>query len=360
MPGPSALPLVSFIIIARNASQHLPDSLSNIAAQDYPKDRIELLLVDGCSQDGSRRIMEEFAAVHPDLRVIVLDNPGRILSCGWNVALAEAKGDIIIRVDAHSKIPTDFIKSNVHSMLKGECIVGGPVISKMAKSLWENLLVTAERSKFGGAAAAFRNSGTSKHVDTLAYAAYKRTVFEKVGGYDERLVRNQDNEIHYRMKQAGFKFFFDPAIRSFHIPRSSLYGLLRQKYGNGLWIGLAMGIQPRCFGMRHFAPALFVGAMVLFFMVGILRSWVPLVLLSVLYSLAAVVFTVEAIAQSPLLVKPFCLLLPVIFLSMHGVYGIGTMIGFIRAPFFMWKNRNYELPWPIKPSDRVTPIRGRG
>lgn len=346
------LPLVSFIIIARNASKHLPHIFSDILLQDYPRDKLQILLVDGRSEDNSRKIMEEFAAAHPELIVKVLDNPGRILSCGWNVALAEGEGDIILRVDAHSRIPSDFIKKNVKNILAGENIVGGVTLSETSLEMRPGLLAIAEISKFGGSVADFRNPGHPRYVDTLAYAAYHRNVFEKVGGYDERLVRNQDNEIHYRMKQAGFKFFFDPEIKSFHIPHSSLYGILKQKYGNGFWIGLIMGIQPRCFGVRHFVPALFVGALVVAFVLGIVWNWFPVIFLTVSYGVCAIVFTIEALFKAPLKIKRFCVLLPIIFFLMHLAYGIGTLWGLARMPFFVWKNRFYKIPCLISRSER--------
>jgi len=350
------LPLVSFIIVARNASRHLPAILSDLLAQDYPKGRMQIFLIDGCSQDKSRKIMQEFADAHPDLMVAILDNYGKILSSGWNVALAEAQGDIIIRVDAHSSIPPEFISKNVNNIIAGESIAGGPRISKTPEGIWQGLLSQAEISKFGSGIADYRNPGPSRYIDTLAHAAYKRIVFEKVGGYDERLVRHQDNEIHYRMKQAGFKFFFDPAIKSFYSPRPSLHSFLKQKYSNGLWIGLAISIQPYCFGVHHFIPAIFVGAVILLFILGIIWSWIPLALLSILYSLAAFVFTCEAMVKAPLVIKSFCIVLPPIFLLMHSTYGTGTVVGLIIGPFFKWKNRRYKLPRPIKPQEKVKPF----
>jgi glycosyltransferase involved in cell wall biosynthesis len=329
-----SLPVVSFIIVARNASQHLPQIFSNILAQDYPSDSLEILLIDGRSTDDTRNIMENFAGAHQEFNVRVLDNPGKILSCGWNVALAEAKGDIILRVDAHSSIPSDFISRNVGAILSGENIVGGATISKAHEGTWLGFLSLAEGSKFGSGVADFRNPGPSRYVDTLAHAAYKRSVFEKVGGYDERLVRNQDNEIHYRMKKAGFRFFFDPAIKSFHTPRSTLHGILKQKYGNGFWIGLTMGIQPRCFGVRHFVPALFVGALVVVFVLGIVWNWFPVIFLTASYGICAIVFTIEALLKAPLKIKALCLFLPFIFLLMHILYGVGTLVGLIKMPFF--------------------------
>jgi len=372
-PLPS-LPLVSFIIVARNASCHLPGILSDLMAQDYPKERMEVLLVDGCSQDNSRKIMQEFAAAHLGLRVKVLDNPGKILASGWNVALAEAQGDIILRVDAHSKIPVDFITKSALSILDGKDIAGGVRISQRAgEGVWKSLLEIAERSKFGSGVADFRNPGPRCYVDTLAHAAYRREVFETVGGYDERLVRNQDMEIHRRMKMAGYRLFFNPEIISYHKLRSSLKDILWKNWNDGKWIGLALGISPRCFSLRHFIPALFTGALSISCILGILgilgafsilgmgsigilgigsrasisAAWLPFFFLIAVYGLAAFAFTLSAIVKAPLRIKPLCALLPVIFLLLHLSYGFGTWFGLAKMPLFMRENGEYQLPWPL-------------
>lgn len=347
MMGKLSLPLVSFIIVARNDAVYLPRILVDILRQDYPHDKLEIILVDGDSTDNSLGIMENFAENHPEVIAKVLNNPERILSCGWNVALAEAQGDIILRVDAHSSIPEDFITKNVESILSGEDIVGGQRITMIPSVSWRSILAIAERSKFGSGAAEFRNPGIPRYVDTLAHAAYKRSVFENVGGYDERLVRNQDMEIHYRMKKTGFRFFFDPKIKSSYISRSTLYELLKQKYTTGLWIGLIMGVQPRCFGLRHFVPALFVAALIIGFLLVIIWSWLPIVLLGILYGSGIFVFTFEAIIKAQFRLKPFCILLPIIFFLMHLIYGMGTWIGLVKMPFFVVKNRSYKIPNPI-------------
>ncbi len=376
------MPLVSFIIIARNASCHLPGILSDLLAQDYPKEKMEVLLIDGCSQDRSRKIMQEFAFTHPGLRVKVLDNRGKILSSGWNVALAEAQGDIILRVDAHSKIPADFIRKNVLSILNGNDIVGGVTVSQTAgEGLWKSLLEFAERSKFGSGVADFRNPGPPGYVDTLANAAYRREVFETVGGYDERLVRNQDMEIHRRMKMAGYKLFFNPERISYHELRSSLKDILWKKWDDGKWIGLALGISPRCFGLRHFVPAMFTGALIISFIFGIFgipgitgitgigsimgiwgtwRSGIgaiwgigTLLFLSAVYSLAAFAFTIEAIVRAPLKIKPLCALLPIIFLLIHLSYGFGTWFGLAKMPLFIWEKGEYPRPWPARSTSKT-------
>jgi glycosyltransferase involved in cell wall biosynthesis len=341
-------PIVSLIVIARNAALHLPSLLSDIALQDYPKNKTDLLLADGLSADDSKKLMLAFAESHSDLAITVLDNPGRFLSSGWNIALAHSKGEIIIRVDVHSRIPSDFISKNVSRIISGESIAGGPVIAKENGDLWPGLLALAEKSRFGGSVADFRNPGNPRYVDTLAYAAYRREIFQKAGGFDERLVRHQDNEMHYRMKQLGYRFFFDPAIKSYYIPRSQLFSVLKHRFDVGLWIGIAAGIQPRCFGLRHFIPAVFVAAVMLCLSIGPVLNWLPVLALVSFYFLGAIIFALQAMIIAHLKLKLFCMMLPIIFLLMHLSYGIGTWIGLMKMPFYINVHRRYAVPRPVK------------
>lgn len=343
------LPTVSFIIVARNAANHLPAIFADLSNQDYPESKIEVILVDGRSEDCTLSIMEKYAEENPGLDVKVLDNSGKILASGWNVALKEAKGEIILRVDAHTEIPNDFISKNVSLILKGEDIVGGPVVTKILKGAFKRLISNVEVSKFGGGAADFRNPGLPRYVDTLAFAAYKRDVFKKVGGYDERLIRNQDNEMHYRMKQAGFKFFFNPDIKSYRTPRASLYDLMRQKFATGLWIGLTMGVSPKCFGLRHFVPALFLVSLILTTIFAFLANPLPIIFLAAAYFSGYAIISIKDLElTSSLKIQLASSFLPFVFPLIHFAYGSGTLIGLIRTPLFAVHYRDYELPNPIR------------
>lgn len=337
---------VSFIVVILNSAKSLPDLLQDIVAQDYPKENFEILLVDGGSTDNSLKILHAFRCSNQSLNVSILNNQGRILSTGWNVALAYAKGDVIMRVDAHSRVPEDFISKNVSTLLKGESIVGGIRISQVPQEPWPAFFALAEASRFGAGSAGFKNPGPARYVETLAHAAYKREVFACVGGYDERLVRNQDMEIHYRMKEAGFRFYFNPEICSFHFPRANMVGLLKQKFGNGYWIALTMSISPRCFCLRHLIPAVFVGA---FFgsVVAVFWSVAPLLLLLGLYFFCAVFFAFKAFQEAKASVKPLCFLLPLVFFLIHIFYGLGTWVGLVSIPFFRLKYRDYVRPHPV-------------
>lgn len=343
---------VSFIIVARNAAKYLDNLLLDYANQKYPLQQCELLIIDGNSTDATIEIANQFKKKNPDLSIAVHNNPGQILSSGWNIALSNAKGDIILRVDAHARMPEDFIMNNVAQIEAGEKICGGHLVTIPPTSEWGNLLYASEHSRFGGGAADFRNAGKARVVDSVAYAAYHRSVFATVGGYDERLVRNQDNEIHYRMHKAGFRFYYNPEIKSYYQMRDSLTGLIKQKFNNGIWVGLTLGVQPKCFRPRHLIPGLFVLFLALSSILNVVpieRTFSPIALplISLLYFGSALGFSLKAAIESEKSLGWRFMALPFIFFFMHFAYGMGTWVGLLRMPFFIWRNRQYTLPWPI-------------
>ena len=318
---------ISFIVVALNAGGCLGLLLNDLRAQTLPPEQIELLLVDSASRDNTLEVMNAFAASAP-FDVKILHNPKKWLASGINVALREATGDAVIRLDAHARIPADFLERNVEALLTGEDIVGGSVLSADPRTAWERVMRALDTSRFCGGAAPFRNSGSSRYVDTLAYALYRREVYDCVGEYDERLRRTEDNDMHYRMRKAGYRFYFSPSICSYHAARATLRGQLRQKWGNGYWIGRTMHIQPRCFAPRHLIPALFVLAL----LGGLLLapvSVLPLCALLGVYLAADLIFAVRSALEQKES-RLLCLLtLPFLFPAVHIVYGAGTLLGLI-------------------------------
>ena len=318
---------ISFIVVALNAAGCLPLLLEDLLAQTIPPQQSEALLVDSMSDDDTLAVMQDFAARAP-FPVRVLRNEKRWLASGINVALAAAQGDAIIRLDAHARIPTDFLQNNLRALERGENIVGGCVAGAEPGTAWESVMRALDTSRFCGGAAPFRNSGDARYVDTLAYALYRRKVYDDAGLYDERLRRTEDNDMHYRMHQAGYRFYFDPSIVSYHAARSTLRGQLRQKWGNGYWIGRTMHIQPRCFAPRHLIPALFVLALLGSFLL-MPFSPLPLALLCAAYLLTDIYFAVVGAMREKHGRLPALLALPVLFPVVHIVYGTGTLVGLL-------------------------------
>lgn len=329
--------LVSFVIVALNAAETLPILLLDLKKQDYDHSKIEVLLVDGGSNDKTKEIMEEFCINGGFNSIRVLDNPGRTLACGWNVALDNLRGDVVLRVDAHASIPANFVSESVSCIQSGESICGGKVRSiSYSESGWNKVLLFAENSAFGGGIAPFRRSEEEKYVKTLAFATYKREVFERVGRYDERLVRTEDNEMHYRMRKCGYKFRMDPKIESTRVTRSSFWGLIKQKYGNGFWIGLTMFVSPRCFSVYHFAPLIFFVAIVISLGLMCVGFTGPGYALGTVYCMFALVSTVSIAINEGFFLH--LLALPFVYFVMHVSYGLGTFIGLLKGPFWIRHN----------------------
>ena len=329
---------VSFIVIAYNAGDKLKSLIDDIRNQTYNHRLIEIILVDSTSSDNTKDIMIEFSKSQNDfIDIKVLDNPKKVLPCGWNIALKEATGDIILRVDAHSSLPKEFIEKNVKYINKGEKIVGGHRVSIIDEnSPWQKVLLASEKSLFGSGIAAYRRSEEAKYVSTLAHAAYSRDVFNEVGNYDERLVRTEDNEMHYRMKEKGYKFYFNPEIVSYHHARNEFKKMCKQKYLNGYWIGLTMGVSPKCFSLYHFVPLAFVLALIISTLLALLTSvTLPLVLLGSLYTLVVLLISIIEIVKSKFMIQ--MLALPFILFSLHVSYGVGTLVGLIKLPSWLKK-----------------------
>ncbi len=319
---------VSFIVIALNAAGTIDALFECLKKQTYPHNHIEVVLVDGLSEDNTKEKMLLFQSNEKSFKSVkVFDNPKKTLPCGWNVALKEVTGDAVLRVDAHTTFPEDFISLNVKDLNKGENICGGKVISIPAdNSKWSVTINEAENSMFGGSFAAFRHAEVAQYVSTAAFAIYRKTVFDKVGYYNEQLTRTEDNEMHYRMRKAGYKFYYDPEIVSFRETRSTFRKLLKQKYLNGYWIGRTLRVEPRCFSLYHFVPMLFVIANIVSLLFVAFNVEIPIMVLSALYLIVDFAMTVVAILSCKNR-NIYFLCLPIMFFFLHIVYGMGTIIG---------------------------------
>lgn len=354
---------VTMCVIAYNEQESLPAVLHDICMQDYNHSDMEVVLVDSASTDATKKMMLGFQKENEtdaDMhfrRVVVCDNPKKTLPCGWNVALAAYQGDAIVKVDAHASIPVDFVTKNVAVLASGEYISGGQRPSMAAaEGKFSDTLLLAESSMFGAGIAPYRNNPGKTYVNSMFHAMYAREVFDTVGGFDERLVRTEDNEIHYRMRKAGFRLCFDPEIISYQQTRSSLKKMLKQKYANGYWIGLTTGVCPKCLSLYHYVPFAFVLA-ILFSAAVLLCDWAAKGHVRVLHVAAGIVgiltklmwgmYGILAIGMSVAALFTHKkernitgIALPILFFLLHVSYGIGTLAGFLKLPFWLKGHRN--------------------
>ena len=371
---PAPIQLMSVGIVAYNEAAYLPELLAQLRAQDYDHSRIELVLVDSASTDDTLQIMEAFAAQNAAAgaaqggtgeqqagtgeqrgiegeqarvpagaggegfgfaRVQVLSNPKRIQAAGWNVAIAAFTGDALVRVDAHASIPPSFVSANVAVLNEGEYVCGGmrpTCIAPGEETPWRATLHVAEESAFGSSVATYRRAPEARYVNSLFHACYRREVFDAVGGFNEKLLRTEDNDFHYRVREAGFQIKLDPRIHSTQYIRSSLGKMLKQKYGNGYWVGCTVFVQPKCLELYHFAPFAFICGIILMTLIGVLVSFVPFAVCAALYLALCVALAVRAALQCER-ANATMLALPLVFVGIHLSYGIGTLVGLLRGVF---------------------------
>jgi glycosyltransferase involved in cell wall biosynthesis len=308
--------------------------LNDIEAQDFPHQQIEVILIDSLSTDSTKKILRRFAKTAKSFhKVVVLDNPGRFQPQGWNVAVENFTGDALIRVDAHARIPADFVRLNAATLEAGQDVCGGvrPTISQESGP-WQETLLLAEESAFGSSPASYRRAGAGGYVKSLFHGAYRRRVFDEVGLFDERLLRTEDNDFHYRIRRAGFKIFLNPKIHSQQLVRSSLGQMLQQKQANGSWIGRTLFISPRCLSLFHFVPLVFVLALIALAAVGLTFSWIPFFVLVGVYIIANIFIIIKSIIVSNHK-NPSMLALPLVFLLIHLASGFGSLLGLIEGLF---------------------------
>ena|GEM_PF-15444 len=325
---------VSLVVVAYNEQDYLPGLIEDIYAQDYPHELIEVILVDSnCGQNEAQRgIMDEMASKkHQYADVRVFDNPKTKLPAGCNVALAAYTGDVFVRVDAHARIPNDFVRMNIEVLNEGKPVCGGyrPVVVK-DQNPWSETMLAAETSAFGSSASAYRRPMAARSVSSVFHAAYRREVIDKVGLYDERLQRTEDNDYNWRVRAAGFEISYDPRISSRQYLRSDFKGLVRQKAANGFWVGRTMWIRPQVFSILHFVPLCFVLALLATVLLGLFSHWLALALLLAAYLACDLVASIIAIAKAnPPHWQMACL--PIVFFILHLAYGLGTLAGLISG-----------------------------
>ncbi len=327
--------LISLCVIALNEENALKGLFEKIEKQTYPKSDTQVVLVNNCSRDGTKRLMLDFAARNKDYNSVkVVDCKVGNQAGAWNVAIINSCGDVIIRLDAHSSIPSDFLSENARCIESGEYVCGGGRPARaMEETPWQLTLLAAEESLFGSSFAVYRRESDKKrYVDSVFHGAYRREVFAKVGGFNEQLGRTEDNEMHYRIRSAGYRICCDPRIRSYQYIRSSLPRMMKQKFGNGLWVALTLGVCPGCISLFHFAPLALVCALILSVIFCAFGFFVPLIALAALYLIFDVIITAGAFTNGK--GRPQFLLLPLIFPLLHISYGIGSLIGLIKMPFW--------------------------
>jgi glycosyltransferase involved in cell wall biosynthesis len=322
---------VSIIAPMLNEADHVEVFVADVAAQDFKGD-IELLVADGGSQDGSVERLQE-ASERAKLDLTVIRNPARWVSNGLNACIERAQGDLIVRLDCHSRYPSDYVRLCAKASEEtGAWNVGGIVVPE-GQTKMERAVACAMDSPFGGIGWTRQAAiGGRVEVDTVTYGAFRPEAFELAGTFDESLVRNQDDELNLRLRLAGGQIVLDPSIQTRYRPRGSLTKVFRQYYEYGRWKVPVMLKHRRALGGRSLVPIVFVTSLAALGILSIRSDFARRLLAGelVVYGVGALAFAAASIRKR----GEDWALLPAsaaTFLAFHTGYGIGMLRGWLGA-----------------------------
>lgn len=323
---------LSVICPIYNEEKYIVPFLDSVLQQDFSHDDMEVLLVDGMSRDRTRQVISQYIAKYPFLRL--LDNPERTAPCAMNVGIKEAKGEVIIRLDAHALYPFNYFSTLVTRLYQLNadnigCVLNTDVLNKTPKTLAIREVLS---NRFGVGNSSFRTGVTSAcEVDTVPFGCWRREVFQKYGFYDKRLVRNQDIELNKRIKRGGGHIFIIPDISCTYLARETFKALAKNNYGNGKWNILTVYYTKyfSSLSVRHFIPLAFVLSLLLPIVLMPLNLWFGVLSLmslgAYMVTLGGVSFTIWKTKR----LNVFYLLMS--FLTLHLSYGWGSLMGIFKV-----------------------------
>ena len=321
-------PFVSVIIPCRNEQDYIGKCLESVIMNNYPKENLEVLVVDGNSTDATRTIVRKYAAYYPYIRL--LDNEKETAPCALNIGIKNAKGEIIARMDAHSSYEKEYISKCIKYLEQYNADnVGGAWISLPRKdSLVGRAIACALSCFFGVGNARYRTGqrGEPRWVDTVPFGCFKKDIFNEIGYFDESLPRNEDTEFNYRLRKSGGRILLAPDIEIYYYARSALKEICRHIFDNGFKVGSSIRPKQMIFSIRHLIPLMFVLGLVfstVFF--GITGSLV----IAIPYALCSIYFSSRIAIEKKDIRLIF--LMPFVFFLIHFSYGIGSICGFVKS-----------------------------
>ena len=329
------LPKVSIIIPARNEEKFIKRCVESFLNCDYPGELIEVIVVDGMSEDRTREIVTEIS--ERDDRVLLVDNERKITPVAMNLGIKASKGGYIFFSGAHSEMPSDYVSKCIkHAIKSGADNVGGVMKTEpRVKSAVGIAISKVLSSPLGVGGAKFR-TGVSKptEVDTVPFGCYKREVFDRIGYFNEKLVRNQDIEFNLRLKRAGGKIILFPDIKLTYYSRSTFKELWKNNFGNGFWVIAAKRYAKVPYSRRHLVPLAFVLFLLLGPIISLVASFFSFIYISLLaiYFVAVILFSLAHAMETKRQDVFFASILtyPVLHIS----YGVGSLLGFLL--FLFW------------------------
>ena len=305
---------VSIIIPCQNEEKYIGKCLDSIINQDFPKENLEVLVIDGMSEDKTKEIIEKYANQYSFIKL--LENSKKFTPFGLNIGVKEAKGEIILRMDAHASYEKDYISKCVKYLNEFNADNVGGILKTLPaeNTISAEAIALSLSHPFGVGTSYFRlGAKEPREVDTVFGGCYKREVFEKIGLFNENLKRSQDIEFNLRLKRAGGKILLVPDIISYYYPKSNLEDFFLHNFEDGTWAVLPLKFVKTPLKLRHYIPLIFVLTLPL-------SIW-PYIPISLFFS-AQIAFCEKDLR--------LFFVMPLVFATRHFGYGLGSIFGLIK------------------------------
>lgn len=323
----AVFPFVTALIVARNEEVYIERAMMSLVNQTYPKERYEIVVIDGESTDNTVEIIRTIIRKYrtPTFDIRIMNNPNHSLASGWNIGIQNSKGEYTVRIDAHAEAAESFIEKSVETILKvhDAICVGGKLLTKSLEGD-NDVISKVLSSPFGVGNSSFRVSETAGYADTAVYGLYKKDVFRRVGYFNEQYIRNQDIELHSRIRAIGGKFYFNPVIQCIYYSRNTVKKMIKQAFGNGKWNMVLIKNHSSAVRLRHLVPFVFVLFLIITLFGGFVKSFLwwagmGVVALHLVMGLIAGINKTHTVSE---IIK-----MPFLFFLLHVSYGTGYLVG---------------------------------
>lgn len=329
------LETVSLIIPVFNEEKYMKNFLKSVLEQDYDFSKVEVIFIDGASTDNTKKIIDENLS-NKKITYKILNNLKRITPVSLNIGIKEAQKDIIIRLDAHSIYPQNYITKCVYYLNKTGADNVGCIVKTKSEGKIGNAIAEVLSSKFGVGNSKFRTETKSGYVDTVPFGTFRKSLFDKIGYFDEELTRSEDNEFNYRIIKNGGKVYLFTDIEVIYHPRNTITKLIKMGYENGKGIMYTAYKVPGAMKIRHFIPLVFVLGLIIGLLIMLFKlRYINIAFLIVifLYLLIDGIFTTKSILKNDTS-QILCFFIYPIF---HISYGIGSMVEIGKIIFLKWR-----------------------
>ncbi len=327
-----ALPLITLILPCRNEELFIENCINSILENDYPADKIELLIIDGLSNDKTLDIAKKYINNDKGVKIKILENPGKFFPIAVNIGIVDSKGEYIFILGAHAVYDRKYFSGCIETAIRTKADnTGGILITDgLNKTFIGKAITFVLSNSFGVGNAKFRTGAVAeREADTVFGGCYKKEVFEKYGLFNENLISSSDMEFNVRLRRNGGKIILNPTVKATYYTRTDFLKFVRNNFRNGYW-----AIYPIKFvkyipvSLRHLIPLFFFGGITLGLVLSFYSDFIKYLYLIILfiYIHLGVIFSLKYAKKNPL----FVLIMPFLFFLLHYIYGLGSSFALIK------------------------------